>query len=255
MMHPPWFRRLLLNPTLRHLQAWLGDPQPARCRTYRPCLEELEDRRVPSVTAVSNEIQVGAWQGAMPLLTTTSVAAASDGRFAVAWTAGMAAIVSAAVFNADGTARTGELVVDAGVSSSLPGVAMDAQGGFVVTWTSNGQDGSGTGVFARLYNAAGTAQGTAFQVNQFTTGNQDASRVGMDSQGDFVVTWQSDAQDGSGTGVFARLYNAVGTAQGAEFQVNQSTTGNQQSPSVAMDGQGVGTGSGQRVRGHPDHRR
>src|SRR5262245_56825311 len=37
-------------------------------------------------------------------------------------------------------------------------VATDADGDFVVTWTSN-QDGSGNGIYAQRYNAAGVAQG------------------------------------------------------------------------------------------------
>jgi hypothetical protein len=32
---------------------------------------------------------------------------------------------------------------------------MDAAGNFVVTWSSYGQDGSGSGIYAQRYNAAG----------------------------------------------------------------------------------------------------
>ena len=35
---------------------------------------------------------------------------------------------------------------------------MDAAGNFVVTWSSNGQDGNGWGVYARRYDAAGVAR-------------------------------------------------------------------------------------------------
>ena len=117
-------------------------------------------------------------------------------------------------------------------------VAMDADGGFVVTWTSTGQDGSGNGVYAQRYNAAGVAQGSEFRVNTFTTDNQWISSVAMDADGDFVVTWQSLGQDGNGNGVYAQRFNAAGVAQGSEFQVNTFTTSHQSATKVAMDGDG-----------------
>ena len=52
----------------------------------------------------------------------------------------------------------------------------------------------------------------------------------MDADGDFVVAWQSDGQDGSGSGIYAQRYNAAGVAQGAEFRVNTFTTNNQRVP-------------------------
>ena len=67
-------------------------------------------------------------------------------------------------------------------------VAMDADGDFVVTWSSNGQDGSGWGVYAQRYNAAGQALGNEFRVNTITSNSQQFSTVAMDADGDFVVT-------------------------------------------------------------------
>ena len=43
-----------------------------------------------------------------------------------------------------------------------------ADGGFVVTWTSDGQDGSGYGIYGQRYAADGTAVGSEFRVNQIT---------------------------------------------------------------------------------------
>ena len=59
-----------------------------------------------------------------------------------------------------------------------PRVAMDAAGDFVVAWASIGQDGSGYGVYAQRYNAAGVAQGGEFRVNTYTTDNQSEPRDG-----------------------------------------------------------------------------
>ena len=45
----------------------------------------------------------------------------------------------------------------------------------------------------------------------------------MDSAGDFVVAWESQAEDGSNYGIYAQRYNAAGAAQGSEFLVNTYT--------------------------------
>ena len=49
----------------------------------------------------------------------------------------------------------------------------------------------------------------------------------MDDDGDFVITWQSHGQDGSGWGIYAQRYNAAGVKQGTEFRVNTYTLSHQ----------------------------
>jgi hypothetical protein len=120
----------------------------------------------------------------------------------------------------------------------FPAVAMDADGDFVVAWQSTSQDGDGYGVFAQLFDAAGRPVGDEFQVNSFATGQQFAPTVAMDADGDFVVAWGSDGQDGGGFGVFAQRYDAAGNPLGGEFQVNGFTAGSQFAPSAAMDADG-----------------
>jgi hypothetical protein len=120
-----------------------------------------------------------------------------------------------------------------------PAVAADAAGAFVVAWRSYGQDGSSFGVFGRRYDSAGVAQAGEFQVNTYTTNTQRFPAVAADPDGDFAVVWESNTQDGSGTGVFGRRYDSAGTAQGGEFQVNTFTIGNQTNPAVAADAAGA----------------
>ena len=117
-------------------------------------------------------------------------------------------------------------------------IAMDADGDFIVAWHSTGQDGNSWGVFARRYNAAGRPEGGVFQVNQETASHQTYPSVAVDADGDFVVAWGSNGQDGSGYGIYARRYDAAGVAQGPEFQVNTFVTGSQSRPAVAMDAEG-----------------
>jgi hypothetical protein len=82
-----------------------------------------------------------------------------------------------------------------------------------------------------------------FQVNSYTTGDQGtgyfAGRlVASDANGNFVVVWNSDDQDGSGGGVFGQRYDREGRTRGSEFRVNSYTTGSQGGASITSDGSG-----------------
>jgi hypothetical protein len=120
---------------------------------------------------------------------------------------------------------------------ATPAVAIDANGDFVVVWESDLQDGDGSGIRWRKFNSAGVGQGGG-GANTFTTGDQNTPAVAMDPNGNFVVVWTSDGQDGSGRGIFARRFDATGTAQGAEFKVNGHTGNNQFVPAVAAAANG-----------------
>jgi hypothetical protein len=125
---------------------------------------------------------------------------------------------------------------------------MDADGNFVVVWSSNGQDGDNWGIYGQRYNAAGVAQGSEFRVNTTTAKEQEDAAVAVDANGNFVITWSSRDQDNDGWGVYAQLYNGAGVAQGGELHVSMSNTGDQLGASVAADGNGgfvaVWSGSG-----------
>jgi hypothetical protein len=192
--------------------------------------------------ALGNEFRVNSYttdnQGS------PSVARDADGDFVVAWETftqdGSFYGVYAQRYNAAGVAQGSEFRVNSYTTNSQdsPSVAMDADGDFVIAWRSDGQDGSSAGIYAQRYNAAGVAQGSEFRVNTYTTGIQREPSVSMDADGDFVVTWASDGQDGSSYGVYAQRYNAQGIAQGSEFRVNNFTTSAQSGAEVALDADG-----------------
>jgi hypothetical protein len=114
-------------------------------------------------------------------------------------------------------------------------VASDTVGNFVVVWMSYGQDGSNSGVFGQRYASSGAALGPEFQVNTYTTSDQNRPAVASDSSGNFVVVWQSDTQDGAFSGIFGQRYGSSGAPLGPEFRVNTYTTSFQDFPSVAAD--------------------
>ncbi len=120
----------------------------------------------------------------------------------------------------------------------LPVVAINATGQFAVAWQSGGQDGSGDGIYARVFDANGLPLADEFLVNSNTENNQTNPSIAMDDAGNFVVAWESAEQDGSGLGIFAQQFDSAGVADGAEFQVNTVSAGNQRNAAVAMDADG-----------------
>ena len=89
-------------------------------------------------------------------------------------------------------------VSGAQVRSSL---AVLADGGHVVVWNSDSQDGSSYGVYAQRYDAAGDKVGGEVRINSYTAGEQNFGQVAALAGGGYVVTWDSVGQDGSGYGV------------------------------------------------------
>ncbi len=115
-----------------------------------------------------------------------------------------------------------------------PRVAVGPDDSFVVVWESDGQDGSGSGIFGQRYDSDGNSVGGEFRINTYTEGHQRSPDIAMDSQGNFVVVWESDGQDGSGSSIFGQHYASDGSPVGGEFQVNAQTHYSQTHPRIAM---------------------
>ncbi len=170
------------------------------------------------------------------------VAIAADGSFVVAWTGddGDESGIFAQRFSSNGTPLSDEILINTEIDESQDeaAIAMDANGNFIITWDSEDQDGDGRGIFAQRFNAEGVAVGEEFQVNTETSGNQDNSAIALGSNGSFVVAWESDDQDKSGSGIYGQRFNSDGKAIGKEFQVNSTGGGNQIAPAIAIDADG-----------------
>ncbi len=168
-----------------------------------------------------------------------AVAALAGGGFVVAWMSfdpdGGGYGIQGRRYEAGGAAAGSEFAVSAGSAGDrlFPSVAALTDGGFVVAWVSDGEDGSGYGIYGRRYDAQGDAAGFEFPVNIVTADNQHAPSVAGLAGGGFVVAWMSYDQDGSGYGIYGRLYDAAGVPAGGEFLVNASIAGDQISPAVA----------------------
>jgi len=173
-----------------------------------------------------------------------SVAVDADGDAMVVWSSqgqdGSNDGVYGQRFDAAGMKVGGEFPVNTYTTGTqrFPSVAMDADGDSVVVWESAGQDGSGYGIYGQQFDSAGTKVGEEFQINSYTTGTQRNPSVVMDGDGDIVVVWESNVQDGSGYGVYQQRFNSMGVKVGTEFQVNIYATSHQKYASVAADADG-----------------
>jgi len=195
-----------------------------------------------SGSALGAEFQVNEYTTSYQRLPTISHD--SSGGFVVAWHSfgqdGSNYGVFGRRFDGSGSALGAEFQVNEYTTSyqRFPTISHDSSGGFVVAWNSNGQDGSGLGVFGRRFDSSGGALGAEFQVNQLTAGTQYRPTISHDSSGGFVLAWGSGGQDGSGLGVFGRRFDSSGSALGVEFQVNQYTTSYQSFPTISHDSSG-----------------
>jgi hypothetical protein len=130
---------------------------------------------------------------------------------------------------------------DLDIYAVQPAVAIDPAGNFVITWAIGTSTEVNADVYAQRYRADGTPVGTVFRINSYTSGRQSNADVDMDTQGNFVVAWQSEDQDGSSYGVYGQLFDGLGNPVEDEFQVNEFTTGFQGEPAVAMGAVGQWT--------------
>ena len=169
-----------------------------------------------------------------------AIAMDQKGNFVITWASwlqdGSDLGIFAQMYNSKGEAVGNEFQVNTYMKwyQWHPAIAMDQNGNFVITWSSEGEDGSSYGIFAQRFNKKGEAVGSEFQVNTYTQKSQDYPAVAMDNGGNFVIVWESKKQDGSGTGIFAQMYNRRGEAVGNEFQVNTYVINSQALPAIAM---------------------
>ena len=167
---------------------------------------------------------------------TPTIAMDAGGNFVISWTGQDASGngIYAQRYNSAGVAVGSEFQVNNTTIANQknPTVAMDANGDFVISWTSYGQDEDNYGIYARRYNSSGAPQGNEFLVNNTTIDSQSNPSVAIATDGNFVISWQSFGQDGSSDGIYAQLYknNGVpptitsGSASALAYIENATTT-------------------------------
>lgn len=200
-----------------------------------PCVVETFERRVlmsgtPVPVGDASEFRVNVETAAdQGTYGDRTLATDASGNFVVAWKSNTtgAAGVYARRYDESGRPLGGEMRVGTG-TGMYPSVAMNAGGRFVVLAQSLVRNK--TVQVARLYDEAGGF------VREVSCGALGSPKVGMAGDGSFVVAGQR--AEGLYFNVFAQRFTSTGEKLGAEFRVNDFTSGDQSVPSVAVDGQG-----------------
>lgn len=126
-------------------------------------------------------------------------------------------------------------------SSAQENVTFDVDrvsGHIIVVWDSRRQEAGTYGVYARMLDSFGRPLSPEIHINDFVKGTQNRPAVCFDSKGGIWFAWQSTGQDGSGTGIVARRFNADFSEATGEIAVNVNREGAQAMPVIAASNDG-----------------
>jgi len=147
-----------------------------------------------------------------------SVVGAADGSFAVAWSEMNMLVptnswdISVRTFSSAGVGGAVKRVNTYTYGEQYaPVIAADgaAGAGYMIAWTSLGQDGSREGVFSRFMNVNGTFSGGEVPVNSTTSAQQMHPAVASDANGRFLAVWTSFEGVPAGFDLYAQRFSST----------------------------------------------
>lgn len=180
---------------------------------------------LPAVEPVGGEVAVNVYTSSSQQA--SALATDSAGQVFVVWSgrgAGDPNGIYGRRFSTGNAALGGEIAINSLSSSATqadPAIVRDTAGRYVVGWTSSGQDGDREGVIVRRFDANGVALGADVVATVTTAGAQTFTDLARLPGGGFVVVWQAD--DANSTGTFLRRFDGNANPLGGEVQVNTST--------------------------------
>ena len=166
-----------------------------------------------------------------------------DGSFVIAWTDyrdnSSTSNIYARRFDSNGVALITDFLVNldpcSDMSHSSAAVAVQEDGKFMICYAIWSGEYP---VYAHLYNGDGISLIDYIEVPEFGAYSKNyAPAVCATSNGGFSIVWHSNQ---SGTyDIWGRNFDSAGTALGASTRIND-VSGDQESPSLALDGRGAG---------------
>lgn len=103
-------------------------------------------------------------------------------------------------------------------------------GDLFIVWSSNAQDGANGGIYGKIVTINGIESVSEFRINTETVNDQSVPSIATSSNGNSLVAWQSNLQDGSAYGIYAQIVSETGSKVGSEFRVNTYTDSDQKAP-------------------------
>lgn len=163
-----------------------------------------------------------------------SITALSDGGWVVTWQSSHEGLMDVYQqrYTAAGARVGGEVLVNTHTTDDqwAPSTSALPDGGWVVAWTSRATDAGE--IRLQRFDSAGAKVGAEVEVNTYTTSYQTRAAVTTLADGGWLVTWESEGQDGQWGGIYQQRYSSAGAEVGAETLVNTTTANVQQIPSV-----------------------
>ena len=149
-------------------------------------------------------------------ITWPSIAMAADGSFVVTWDGDPQRAadddIHARKFSVDGEPTSDQLRINTTLTGAqrFPVVALDEHNGFRIAWQSDSNSPDlGQDVYIRQYDADCNAVGGEIAANQHLIDDQKDPAIAYLGGGRFLTAWESEGQDGSGTGIFSLVLPAT----------------------------------------------
>jgi hypothetical protein len=231
----------------RHIVAWCGNLAPGNVRNG------IFVQRYDDTTPIGTPQLVMGWPTGS-YVQRPAVAMAGDGSFIVAWEQGYA--IRAQRFDVNGVALDVAQQISSlgtGVAKrSNPSIGIDRNHNYVIAW--DAADGSNYHIMARRYAADGTPRGAEFAVNDSAAGQLVLPRVGVDADGDTLVTWTSPGTspmrayarrlqgDGDVDLALAASVSQANFGNGNAVDFQLAVTNRNAFPGYALEGAGTATG-------------
>lgn len=173
-----------------------------------------------------------------------SAAADANGGFAVTWLDDRSTnSIMGRLFDPNGLPRTDEFQINTADfrSVTIPSIAMDSEGYFVVTWDGDPNLAALDDIHARVFEPNGVPLGEQFLVNTtMNNGPQTNPKVTLNDKAEFVIVWETELDPNStDRDIFARRFINFGEPLDSEFQINTYIEGDQRYPVAALGGDGI----------------
>ena len=201
----------------------------------------------PRIAAAAGDVQVNTYTTGDQR--NPSVAMDADGDFVVVWRGDGSSgtdtdwSIQGQRFASDGSFAGDEFQVNTYTTyrQRFPQAAMDANGNFVVVWESaESTDILGYNIRGQRYSSDGSPVAGEFQVNTYTTYNQDNPSIAMEPDGNFIVVWRGASSGGTDPeqSIQGQRYASDGSTVSRNFQINTYTTSAQAFPDIAFGDDG-----------------
>jgi len=112
-----------------------------------------------------------------------------------------------------------------------PDVSVFRDGSFIITYRYSND------IYCQMYYPTGDTSGDLITVNDTTEGNRYEPTIGMDTTGNFIITWY-DHRNGN-SDIYAQRFNSSGDTTGVNFRVDDDPgTSHQECPDIAINKSG-----------------